>query len=116
VPVLILQNTHPDFGRGFRASGRKFQTGTSSTATLFGSTHKYMSASQLNRINTMTNKCILCDAIVHPLRIQAGIYTCIHCGDKLAKQRTHCIVPMHKSNYIVVTDRDDLVRINNKSG
>ena len=69
-----------------------------------------------HRINTMTNKCILCDAIVHPLRIQAGIYTCIHCGDKLAKQRTHCIVPMHKSNYIVVTDRDDLVRINNKSG
>ena len=81
-----------------------------------GSTHKYMSASQLNRINTMTNKCILCDAIVHPLRIQAGIYTCIHCGDILAKQRTHCIVPMHKSNYIVVTDRHDLVRINNKSG
>ena len=81
-----------------------------------GSTHKYMSASQLNRINIMTTKCTLCNAEVHPLRIQAGIYTCIHCGDKLAKQRTHCIVPMHKSNYIVVTDRDDLVRINNKSG
>ena len=81
-----------------------------------GSTHKYMSASQLNRINIMTTKCILCNAIVHPLRIKAGINTCIHCGDKLAKQRTHCIVPMHKSNYIVVTDRDDLVRINNKSG
>lgn len=80
-----------------------------------GSTHKYMSASQLNRINNMT-KCILCDAIVHPLRIKAGINTCIHCGDKLAKQRKHCVVPMHKSNYIVVTNHDDLVRINNKSG
>ena len=69
-----------------------------------------------NRINTMTTKCILCNAIVHPLRSKLGIDTCIHCGDKQAKQRKHCIVPMHKSNYIVVTDRDDLVRINNKSG
>ena len=81
-----------------------------------GSTHKYMSASQLNRINTMTTKCILCNAIVHPLRSKLGIDTCIHCGDKQAKQRKHCIVPMHKSNYIVVTNHDDLVRINNKSG
>ena len=64
----------------------------------------------------MPIKCITCNAIVHPLRIQIGINTCIHCGDKEAKQRTHCIVPMHKSNYIVVTDRNDLVRINNKSG
>lgn len=69
-----------------------------------------------HRIIIMTTKCILCDAIVHPLRIKAGINTCIHCGDKLAKQRKHCIVPMHKSNYIVVTNHDDLVRINNKSG
>ena len=69
-----------------------------------------------HRINTMTTKCILCNAEVHPLRVQAGIDTCIHCGDKQAKQRKHCIVPMHKSNYIVVTNHDDLVRINNKSG
>jgi ribosomal protein L37AE/L43A len=69
-----------------------------------------------NRINTMTTKCILCNAIVHPLRSKLGIDTCIHCGDKQAKQRKHCIVPMHKSNYIVVTNHDDLVRINNKSG
>jgi ribosomal protein L37AE/L43A len=68
-----------------------------------------------HRTNTMT-KCTLCNAEVHPLRIQAGIYTCLHCGDKQAKQRKHCIVPMHKSNYIVVTNHDDLVRINNKSG
>ena len=68
------------------------------------------------RIITMSTKCITCNAIVHPLRSKLGIDTCIYCGDKEAKQRTHCIVPMHKSNYIVVTNRDDLVRINNKSG
>ena len=77
---------------------------------------KVLSAIIPNHRITIMTKCILCDAIVHPLRIKAGINTCIHCGDKLAKQRTHCIVPMHKSNYIVVTNRDDLVRINNKSG
>jgi len=64
----------------------------------------------------MSVKCITCNAIVHPLRSKVGINTCIYCGDKEAKQRNHCIVPMHKSNYIVVTNRDDLVRINNKSG
>ena len=70
----------------------------------------------VSEVLIMTTKCILCNAIVHPLRSKLGIDTCIHCGDKQAKQRKHCIVPMHKSNYIVVTDRDDLVRINNKSG
>ena len=70
----------------------------------------------VSEVLIMTTKCISCNAVVHPLRLKAGINTCIYCGDKQAKQRTHCIVPMHKSNYIVVTNRDDLVRINNKSG
>jgi hypothetical protein len=38
------------------------------------------------------------------------------CGEAAAKQRKHTIVPMHKSNYIVVTNREDLKGINNKGG
>lgn len=38
--------------------------------------------------------------------------TCASCGEKLAKQRKHTIVPMPKSNYIVVTDLSLLIGLN----
>lgn len=34
------------------------------------------------------------------------------CGEKLARQRKHTIVPMPKSNYIVVTDPSLLIGLN----
>ena len=76
---------------------------------------EYFQAKKQYRSKQMT-KCISCKSEVPPRRLELGINTCMSCGEKQAKQRTHCIVPMHKSNYIVVTNRDDLVRINNKSG
>lgn len=33
-----------------------------------------------------------------------------------ARERRFCVVPMHKSNYIPVTNREDLKGINNKGG
>lgn len=36
--------------------------------------------------------------------------------DTRARQVKHTIVPMHKSNYMVITDRRDLMGINNKGG
>lgn len=44
--------------------------------------------------------------------------TCIECGDQLAKERakSYCIAPMHKSNYVLITNRDDLKGLNNKGG
>jgi hypothetical protein len=38
------------------------------------------------------------------------------CGEKLANDRVRTIVPMHKSNYMMITDMDDLKGINNKGG
>jgi hypothetical protein len=38
------------------------------------------------------------------------------CGEKIAKERKHTIVPMHKSNYVPVTDMEMLIGINNKGG
>lgn len=53
---------------------------------------------------------------VDPRRVVIGYTTCLKCGEASARKRKHCIVPMHKSNYMVVTDRNDLVAINNKGG
>jgi hypothetical protein len=38
------------------------------------------------------------------------------CGEKIAKQRKFTVAPMHKSNYMLLTDMDDLKGINNKGG
>ena len=60
--------------------------------------------------------CRCCDIQVACERVQLGYDTCIQCGEVEARKIKHTIAPMHKSNYIVVTNHDDLVRINNKSG
>jgi hypothetical protein len=38
------------------------------------------------------------------------------CAEKLSKQVKRTVVPMHKSNYFLCTDPDDLKGINNKGG
>jgi len=57
--------------------------------------------------------CTCCYAVrVEPHRARLPRPTCMDCGEKLAKQRKHTIVPMPKSNYIVVTDMSLLVNLN----
>lgn len=36
-------------------------------------------------------------------RWNIGYRTCLSCGEASARAKHHCIVPMHKSNYILVT-------------
>jgi hypothetical protein len=38
------------------------------------------------------------------------------CGDAVARATIRTIVPMHKSNYMLITNLDDLIGINNKGG
>jgi hypothetical protein len=38
------------------------------------------------------------------------------CGEDNAQLRRFTIAPMHKSNYMLITDYDDLKGINNKGG
>lgn len=72
----------------------------------------------------MNYLCVVCyGGHVNPERAKALIknnqaITCIECGDALAKQRakSYCIAPMHKSNYVLITNRDDLKGLNNKGG
>ena len=48
-------------------------------------------------------------------RVEAGFITCLRCGEADAKKVRHTIVPMHKSNYVVVSDRALLKCLNKYS-
>lgn len=62
------------------------------------------------------NYCKACDQTIGDKRAALGYKTCLVCGELEAKTVKHTIVPMHKSNYTVITDRRDLMGINNKGG
>lgn len=58
-------------------------------------------------------RCVSCGEHVATLRWErAGMHTCLRCGESHAKATKHTIVPMPKSNYIVVTDTDLLKGLN----
>jgi len=64
------------------------------------------------RPHTYDNPCTECGDDVPTQRWALGHYTCLPCGEKIARQRKHTIVPMPKSNYIVVTDYSLLTNLN----
>ena len=47
-----------------------------------------------------------CENTVPAGRRNLGYGLCLPCGEKIARKRAaqHCIVPMHKSNYVLVTE------------
>jgi ribosomal protein L37AE/L43A len=62
--------------------------------------------------------CRDCGETYAPARKAAGFRVCLECGEAQAKAaRKHwCVAPMHKSNYMLFTQKADLVGINNKGG
>ena len=66
----------------------------------------------------MTNTCPQCGDAVPAARIALGRRLCLPCGEDEARaeRRSWCVVPMHKSNYVLLTDRRDLPGIGNKGG
>ena len=57
-----------------------------------------------------------CGGSIHPARFALGYRICLACGEAQAKKRKFTVVPMHKSNYVAMFNRDDLMGINNKGG
>ena len=54
-----------------------------------------------------TMYCVKCQMEeVAAKRIEAGFITCLRCGEVDARRVKHTVVPMHKSNYVVVRDRE----------
>lgn len=65
----------------------------------------------------MTTLCIRCHLpVTPPERVALGYCTCLPCGEHEARNRKFTVVPMHKSNYTVVSDMALLVGINNRGG
>jgi predicted nucleic acid-binding Zn-ribbon protein len=63
----------------------------------------------------MTARCTSCGEEFDYRRYLLGYRTCLECGEATAREVKHCIVPMHKSNYVLITDQKLLVGINNKA-
>lgn len=62
----------------------------------------------------MVHECAECGGDIPARRFALGYRLCLACGDKKARAVRHCTVPLNKSNYIVVTNREDLKGLNPK--
>jgi ribosomal protein L37AE/L43A len=63
-----------------------------------------------------TRPCLICGAEVNHERWRIGYKMCMPCGESAAKSVRRTIAPMHKSNYMLITDLADLRGLNNKGG
>jgi hypothetical protein len=61
-------------------------------------------------------ECIICGGAFAPDRWALGYKTCLPCGEAASRQVRRTIAPMHKSNYMLITDLADLKGLNNKGG
>ena len=61
-------------------------------------------------------RCRVCNERIPKGRYDLGYRVCLDCGDEIASRVVRCVVPMHKSNYMLVTNQADLIGVNNKGG
>lgn len=64
------------------------------------------------------SSCVVCGDDVDPRRLALGYKVCLFCGEDIARaeRKSWCVAPMHKSNYMLITNLDDLAGLNNKGG
>jgi len=60
------------------------------------------------RVNCLTHNGLIPMSVA----VRERLITCLRCGEADARKVKHCVVPMAKSNYIVVTDRTLLKQLN----
>ena len=60
--------------------------------------------------------CTRCGDNYSAKRANAGYHLCLVCGEDDARSRRFTVAPMHKSNYMLITNTDDLRGLNNKGG
>ena len=58
--------------------------------------------------------CISCGDTYPPRRAQLGYNTCLECGDFAAREVKFTIAPLNKSNYVVISNPEDLKGLNPK--
>jgi len=65
---------------------------------------------------TFIPQCKLCGMTYAAERLAIGYAICMPCGDDLATKVVRTVAPMHKSNYMMITNMEDLKGLNNKGG
>lgn len=82
-----------------------------------------MNAEQAPTTKYRDTECWYCGDDVHPKRAELlkadnQPMRCMSCGEEAAiiARKSWCVAPMHKSNYMLFTQKADLVGINNKGG
>jgi hypothetical protein len=73
---------------------------------------------KVKEIQHMETYCRVCGEQFPEARWKLGYKFCMDCNKQYEDKReqSRCVVPMHKSNYILVTDKDLLTGVNNKGG
>ena len=61
-------------------------------------------------------RCKVCNERIPKGRYDLGYRLCLEHGDVVASKVVRCVVPMHKSNYMLVTNQADLIGVNQKGG
>ena len=61
-------------------------------------------------------RCKVCNEKIPKGRYDLGYRLCLEHGDVVASKVVRCVVPMHKSNYMLVTNHADLIGVNQKGG
>lgn len=66
----------------------------------------------------MDEQCNVCGDYMTRGRWELGYRTCLLCGEEQARQERSywCVAPMHKSNYVLITDVKMLTGVNQKGG
>lgn len=64
----------------------------------------------------VTGLCRRCGLAMHPKRAELGYVKCRVCSEVKPDEPVRTIAPLHKSNYMLVSNRADLAGLNNKGG
>jgi len=63
---------------------------------------------------TFNPQCKLCGDTYDEERFRIGYAICCPCGDGLARKVQHTIAPINKSNYMLISNREELKQLNPK--
>lgn len=58
--------------------------------------------------------CSSCGDDFPDARLNLGYRTCLECGDAVARTVRHLAAPLNKSNYVVISNLNDLKQLNPK--
>ena len=70
----------------------------------------------MQQVKRYIPRCKICGEQYELDRMKIGFAVCLPCGDEIAKERKFTVAPMHKSNYVCITNMEDLKGLNNKGG